>query len=167
MIASSRTSPVDVDSRWRAVGLLVFARVSVDADYAVDVLPSILPLGVGFGLAFPALMALGMAAASEHDSGFASGLLMTIQQVGGALGLSVFASLSASQTAALLAGAVAAPAALTHRYQLAFGIGAGLVLAALVVAGTILRPAKDAAEESPQLLDEPICEAAVPLAQIR
>ena len=67
---------------------------------------------------------------------------MTAQQVGGALGLSVLASLSASQTNGLLAAAVAEPAALTNGYRLSFAIGAGLVLVALVVAGTALRPGR-------------------------
>ena len=125
-------------------GLLFFARVPVEADYVVDVLPAVLSLGVGFGLAFPSLMALGMSGASEHDSGLASGLLMTTQQVGGALGLSVLASLSASQTNRLLAASAAGPTALTNGYQLSFAIGAGLVLVALVVAGTVLRSAEGA-----------------------
>ena len=126
------------------VGLVLFARVPVEADYFADVLPSVLPLGVGFGLAFPSLMALGMSDASEHDSGLASGLLMTTQQVGGALGLSVLASLSASETNRLLALSSAEPTALTNGYQLSFAIGAGLVLVALVVAGTVLGSAGDA-----------------------
>src|SRR5216684_5561955 len=113
-------------------GLGFFARVPVEADYLVDVLPSMLLLGVGFGLAFPSLMALAMSGAGEHDSGLASGLVNATQQVGGALGLSVLASLSASQTNGLLAAAVAEPAALTNGYQLSFAIGAGFVLVALV-----------------------------------
>jgi hypothetical protein len=91
-------------------------------------------------------MALGMSDASEHDSGLASGLLMTTQQVGGALGLSVLASLSASQTNRLLAASAPEPTALTNGYQLSFAIGAGLVLVALVVAGTVLRSAEEAEE---------------------
>lgn len=148
------------------VGLLFFARVPVEADYLVDVLPSILPLGVGFGLAFPSLMALGMSGASEHDSGLASGLVMTTQQVGGALGLSVLASLSASQTNGLLAASVAEPAALTNGYQLSFAIGAGLVLVALVVAGTVLRPAEEAEEEALQERARPLGDAALPGARV-
>jgi MFS family permease len=105
---------------------------------------------VGFGLAFPSLMALGMSVASERDSGLASGLLMTTQQVGGALGLSVLASLSASQTNGLLAASIASPAALTNGYRLSFAIGAGLVLLALVVASTVLRPAEEAEGEALQ-----------------
>ena len=131
-----------------ATGLLLFARVPVEADYLVDVLPSLLPLGVGFGLAFPLLMALGMSGASEHDSGLASGLLMTAQQVGGALGLSVLASLSASHTNRLLAASATEPTALTNGYQLSYAIGAGLLLVALVVAGTVLRLAEGAGERA-------------------
>jgi hypothetical protein len=117
-------------------------------------------LGVGFGLAFPSLMALAMSGASEHDSGLASGLVMTTQQVGGALGLAVLASLSASQTEGLLAASVAEPAALTNGYRLAFAIGAGLVLVVLVVAGTVLRPAEEAVEEALRERDRPLGDAA-------
>src|SRR5205809_1185495 len=124
------------------VGLLYFSRVPVDAAYSTDVLPALFPLGVGFGLAFPALMALGMSGAGERNSGLASGLLMTTQQVGGALGLSVFVSVSAAQTNGLLAASVAEPAALTSGYRLSFAIGAGLVLVALFVASAVLRPAE-------------------------
>jgi EmrB/QacA subfamily drug resistance transporter len=139
-----------------AVGLLLFAQVPVKADYVVDVLPAILPLGVGFGLAFPSLMALGMSGASEHDSGLASGLLMTTQQVGGALGLSVLASLSASQTNGLPIASVGEPAALTIGYQLSFAIGAGIVLVALVVAATILRPSEETDEEAMRSAGRPV-----------
>jgi MFS family permease len=112
-------------------------------------------------------MALGMSAASEHDSGLASGLLMTTQQVGGALGLSVLASLSASQANGLLAASVAEPAALTNGYRVSFAIGAGLVLLALVVAGTVLRPVKEAEEEALQTRDQPLGDAALPAARVR
>jgi EmrB/QacA subfamily drug resistance transporter len=141
------------------MGLVLFARVPVEAHYVVDVLPAILPLGVGFGLAFPSLMALGMSTETEHDSGLASGLLMTTQQVGGALGLSVLVSLSASQTNGLLAASVAEPAALTNGYRLAFAIGAGLVFVALIVAATVLRPAQEAEEEALQAGDRLVGDA--------
>jgi EmrB/QacA subfamily drug resistance transporter len=149
------------------VGLLFFARVPVDAHYVVDVLPSILPLGVGFGLAFPSLMALGMSGARERDSGLASGLLMATQQVGGALGLSVLTSLSASQTNGLLAASVAEPGALTNGYRLSFAIGAGLVLLALVVAATVLRPAVAVQEDGVPEHDRPLGDSALPAARVR
>jgi hypothetical protein len=92
---------------------------------------------------------------------------MTTQQVGGALGLSVLASLSASQTNGLLAASVAEPTALTNGYHLAFGIGAGLVFVALVVAATVLRPAEEAAQEALQARDQSLGDAALPAARVR
>jgi len=142
------------------VGLVFFARVPVEADYLVDVLPSMLVLGVGFGFAFPSLMVLAMSGAGEHDSGLASGLVMTTQQVGGALGLAVLASFSASRTNGLLAASVARPAALTNGYRLSFAIGAGLVLGALLVAGTVLRPAEEAEDETLREGDRSLGDAA-------
>ena len=66
---------------------------------AVDVLPATLAMGAGGGLTLPALASLGMSTASDRDSGLASGLLNTTQQVGGALGLAVLTSLAAARTA--------------------------------------------------------------------
>jgi hypothetical protein len=140
--------------------------VPVEAHYVVDVLPAILPLGVGFGLAFPSLMALGMSGGSWRDSGLASGLLMTTQQVGGALGLAVLASLSASQTDGRLAASVAEPEALTNGYRLSFAIGAGLVLVALVIAGTVLRPTEEAEEEALHSPDRPLGDAGLPAPRV-
>jgi hypothetical protein len=156
-----------LQSQWRPkCESQLFARVPVQGGYVVDVLPAILPLGVGFGLAFPSLMALGMSTASEHDSGLASGLLMTTQQVGGALGLSVLASLSASHTNGLLAALIFEPAALTNGYHLSFGVGAGLVLVALVIAGTVLRPAEAAEEDALHERDRPLGDAGFSSTQV-
>src|SRR5207249_12277631 len=58
-------------------GLVFFARVPVEADYLIDVLPSMLLLGMGFGLAFPSLMALAMSCATAHYPCRASGLVNT------------------------------------------------------------------------------------------
>jgi hypothetical protein len=113
------------------------------------------------------LMALGMSGAGGRDSGLASGLLMTTQQVGGALGLAVLASLSASTTTGLLTASVAEPAALTNGYRLSFAIGAGLVLVALVVAGAILRPAEEADQAAPHERARPFGDAAFPSARVR
>jgi EmrB/QacA subfamily drug resistance transporter len=123
-----------------AIGLFLFSRVPVEADYVTDILPSMLLLGVGAGLVFPSLMSLAMSGATASDSGLASGLINTSQQVGGALGLAVLASLSTSRTDVLLSTGVAAPSALTGGYQLAFTIAAGLIVAAIAVAVTALRP---------------------------
>lgn len=122
-----------------AVGLFLFSQAPVDADYVIHILPSMLLLGVGAGLGFPSLMSLAMSGATASDSGLASGLINTSQQVGGALGLAVLVSLSTSRTDVLLSTGVATPLALTGGYQLAFTIAAGLIVAAIAVAVTVLR----------------------------
>src|SRR3712207_2730583 len=71
------------------IGLAWFARVPADGSFAVDVLPSMLLFGLGAGSAFPALMGVAMSGVAMEDSGLASGLVNTSQQVGGALGLAV------------------------------------------------------------------------------
>ncbi|HEV2814436.1 MAG TPA: DHA2 family efflux MFS transporter permease subunit [Solirubrobacteraceae bacterium] len=122
-------------------GLALFARVPIDGAYVVDVLPAMVLLGAGAGAAFPTLMTLAMADTTPSDSGLASGLVNTAQQVGGALGLAVLATLSTSRTDSLLAGGVAEATALTDGYRLALVIGAALVAAGVVVALAVLRPA--------------------------
>ena len=122
------------------VGLLLFMRVGVDADYVSGILPVMLLLGVGAGLSFPSLMTLAMSGVAPSDSGLASGLVNTTQQVGGALGLAVIATLSTTRTDGLLADGASTASALTGGYHLAFGIGAGLVAAGVVLAATLLRP---------------------------
>jgi EmrB/QacA subfamily drug resistance transporter len=121
-------------------GLAALSRLPVAGDYAVDLLPAIVLLSLGFGVAMPALTTLAMSTATPADSGLASGVFNTTQQVGGALGLAVLATLAASRSDALAAAGDSRAAALTGGYQLAFTIAAGLVAVALVVAAVALRP---------------------------
>src|SRR3954451_3287629 len=130
-----------------AGGLVLFARSPVAASYVIDILPPMVLLGTGAGLCFPALMTLAMSGATASDSGLASGLVNTAQQVGGALGLAVLATLSTTRTADLRAAGSGPDAALVGGYHLAFGIAALLVLAALAVALVVLRRAGAAATE--------------------
>jgi hypothetical protein len=128
-------------------GLLLFARVPVDGSYVVDILPVMLLLGTGAGLAFPALMTLAMSGATPSEAGLASGLVNTTLQVGGALGLAVLATLSTTRTENLLSDGESTASALTGGYHLAFLIGAGLLVAAIAVLVTVLQPEAQAAEE--------------------
>jgi EmrB/QacA subfamily drug resistance transporter len=130
-----------------AVGLALFARVPGDGDYVTDVLPSTILLGAGIGTSFPALMTLAMSGATPSDAGLASGLVNTTVQVGAAVGLAVLATLSATRSKSLIENGEFTAAALTDGYQLAFLIGAALVVVAIVVAVTVLRPECQAKEE--------------------
>ncbi|MCI2420865.1 DHA2 family efflux MFS transporter permease subunit [Saccharopolyspora sp. K220] len=121
------------------LGLGLLGRVPVDAVYAVDVLPGLVVLGVGFGMAMPALMAQGMSDATPEDAGLASGLFNTTQQVGGALGLAVLAVLSATRTELLRASGAEPAVALLGGYHAAYLTGMGVVAMALGVAAATLR----------------------------
>jgi EmrB/QacA subfamily drug resistance transporter len=123
-----------------AVGLALFTEAPVGGSYLRHVLPVMVLLGVGAGVCFPALMTLAMSGATPQDAGLASGLVNTSAQVGGALGLAVLATLSATRSAELAAGGQSTASALTGGYQLAFLIGAALVVAAIVVAVSVLQP---------------------------
>jgi EmrB/QacA subfamily drug resistance transporter len=125
-----------------AVGMALFARVPAEGAYLADVLPSMLLIGTGMGIAFPGLATLAMSTATEADAGLASGLVNTTAQVGSALGVAVLATLSADRTATLLASGSDRVEALSGGYRLALMVGAALVLVALGVAGTLLRTRK-------------------------
>ncbi|MBC9712038.1 MFS transporter [Streptomyces sp. TRM66268-LWL] len=120
--------------------LLLLTRLPERSHYAVDLLPVML-LAAGFGLALPALTSLGMSGASESDAGLASGVFNTTQQIGMALGVAVLSTLAASRTESQLADGASEAAALTSGYHLAFGIGAGLLVAAFVIAYAVVRKA--------------------------
>jgi EmrB/QacA subfamily drug resistance transporter len=109
------------------------------ASYAADILPPILLMGVAFGLTMPSLLTLGMADAGPADSGLVSGVFNTSQQIGGALGLAVLASLAGTRTDHRLAAGRTPAEALADGYHLAFLVAAGLLTGAAVLAGVLLR----------------------------
>jgi EmrB/QacA subfamily drug resistance transporter len=132
-----------------AAGLALFALTPAGGGYLSHVFPVALLVGAGAGLCFPALMTLAMSSATSQDAGLASGLVNTTGQVGGALGLSVLATLSAARSNALSAQHYAAAVALTDGYHLALWIACGLVVAAIGVAAVMLRP-QPALQPAPQ-----------------
>jgi EmrB/QacA subfamily drug resistance transporter len=129
-----------------AAGLVLFTTAPVDGSYVLHVLPVMILLGTGVGVCFPALMTIAMSGATRSDAGLASGLVNTSAQVGGALGLAVLATLSASRSDKLIAQGKSTAVALTSGYHLAFWIAAALVVAAIAVALTVLQPEAKAAE---------------------
>ncbi|CAN5178651.1 DHA2 family efflux MFS transporter permease subunit [soil metagenome] len=139
-------------------GLALFALAPVDGSYVYHVLPSMVLLGTGAGLCFPSLMTLAMSGATQGDAGLASGLINTTAQVGGALGLAVLATLSASRSGAMISAGEPTVTALTGGYHLAFGIGAILVGVAIAIALIVLEPERQAEPESE--VDPAECEAA-------
>jgi MFS family permease len=126
-----------------SLGLLLLARAQVDGGYVADVLPSMILLGLGSGIAFNPVLLAAMSDVEPTEAGLASGLVNTSFMMGGALGLAVLASLAASRTSTLLAGGESHTAALTGGYHLAFLVGAIFAGVAAAVGGLLLcaRPA--------------------------
>jgi EmrB/QacA subfamily drug resistance transporter len=139
-----------------AFGLLLLARAPVDGSFAIDVLPSMILLGIGAGVAFNPVLLAAMSDVEPTEAGLASGLVNTSFMMGGALGLAVLASLAASRTETLLAGGENQAAALTGGYHVAFFTGAVFAAAAAVLGALALRtPAPAAAEHVEEAVPEP------------
>ena len=121
-----------------AIGLSLFARAPVGGDYVIDVLPGMLLLGLGAGIAFNPVLFAAMSEVKPEESGLASGIVNTSFMMGGALGLAVLASIAASRTSHL-SGDHSHLTALTGGYHLAFVVGALFAVSAAVAGGTLLR----------------------------
>ncbi|SER03192.1 MFS transporter [Actinokineospora terrae] len=124
-----------------AAGLGALAFIPVDGVYAAHVLPGLLLIGLGTGLAVPATLAAAVAGATRFDAGVRSGLVNTTQQLGAAVGLAVLATVATTRAKDQLGAGAAVDSALTSGYSLAFVVGAGIMLVGLAVAALLVRPA--------------------------
>jgi MFS family permease len=130
-----------------AIGLALFVRAPVDGHFVPDVLPSMILLGFGAGMAFNPVLLAAMNDVEPTESGLASGIVNTAFMMGGALGLAVLASIAASRTNTLSASGEGHLAALTGGYHLAFFVGALFALAAAVIGAGFLRATVQAPHE--------------------
>ena len=131
--------PLAAGLLFAAAGLALFVRAPVHGSFLVDVLPSMILLGIGAGTAFNPVLLAAMSDVAPEESGLASGLVNTSFMMGGALGLAVLASVAASRTSGLTAAGEGQLAALTSGYHLAFLVGTAFALAAVVLGATLLR----------------------------
>jgi sugar phosphate permease len=122
-----------------AVGLVLFARAPVDGSFAVDVLPSMILLGFGAGMAFNPVLLAAMSDVEPSEAGLASGVVNTSFMMGGALGLAVLASIAVSRTDDLRASGEDELVALASGYHAAFLVGAFFAVVAAVLGATLLR----------------------------
>jgi EmrB/QacA subfamily drug resistance transporter len=129
-------------------GLALFIRLPVDGNFLVDVLPSMILLGFGAGMAFNPVLLAAMNDVEQTEAGLASGVVNTSFMMGGALGLAVLASVAASRTTSLSASE-SHLAALTGGYHLAFVVGA-IFAAVAATLGAVLLP-----NEAPGSAHEP------------
>lgn len=132
-----------------ALGLALFARAPVDGNFWIDVLPSMLLLGVGAGVAFNPLLLAAMSEVQPQDSGLASGIVNTAFMMGGALGLAVLASLAAAHSGAQVSAGADPKGALTAGYHLAFLIGAVFAAAGGLLGAARFTAVRASAGEQP------------------
>jgi len=127
-----------------AAGLALFARAPVDGSFAIDVLPGMMLLGIGAGVAFNPVLLAAMGDVAPNESGLASGVVNTSFMMGGSLGLAVLASVAAARTDDLLGMGAAQALALNAGYRLAFALGALFALGAALLGALLLRPQREA-----------------------
>ena len=144
-------APLGTGLALAGLGLALLVRAPIDGTYVVDVLPSMVLLGLGAGIAFNPMIIVAMTDVEPERSGLASGLVNTSFMMGGALGLAVLASIAAARTGDSLASGAAQIAALTDGYHAAFAIGAAFAIIAAVLGFKLLRIQSPAEQQEPAM----------------
>jgi EmrB/QacA subfamily drug resistance transporter len=121
-----------------AAGFVMLTRIVGHGDYASHVLPAMVALGVGAGMSFVAITIAATSGVEPGDSGLASGLLNTTQQVGGSLGLAILSSVSTTRVTSALHGGLPLRLALTHGFKGGFIVAAAFCAVGLAVALALL-----------------------------
>ncbi|WP_321815487.1 MULTISPECIES: DHA2 family efflux MFS transporter permease subunit [unclassified Paraburkholderia] len=122
-----------------ALGLLVFARAPAEGALLSSIVPGMVLMGLGAGVAFNPVLLAAMSDVAPEESGLASGVVNTSFMMGGALGLAILASLASARTEALTAAGVDTVSALNSGYHLAFLLGAIAALIGCVLAAAFVR----------------------------
>jgi EmrB/QacA subfamily drug resistance transporter len=124
------------------VSLLLFTQLPVDGHYFWDLFPAFLVGGIGLAFVFVPMSIGALAGVSERDAGVASGLLNTTQQIGGAIGVAIATTIATTYTGHYVSAHAGvgslAPAALTHGFQIAFYVLAGIALAGAGLAAALV-----------------------------
>jgi EmrB/QacA subfamily drug resistance transporter len=148
-------APLAIGLALAGVGLVLFARAPVDGNFVVDVLPSMILLGFGAGMAFNPVLLAAMSDVAESEAGLASGVVNTSFMMGGALGLAILASAADARTETLLDSGDGMLAALTGGYHVAFIIGAVFAFAAAGIGAALLRAGRHAPVDEDEGLGAP------------
>ena len=127
-----------------AIGLAQFTQVPVHGHYFWDLFPAFVISGVGLALSFVPVTIAGLTGVQRADAGIASGLINTSRQVGGAVGLAAVTTIAAAYTTTAtgtgLARVASVDSGLTHGFQVAFIVLAGLAVLGAAIAATMLAP---------------------------
>jgi EmrB/QacA subfamily drug resistance transporter len=131
-----------------AISLGLLTRLPVDGQYFSDLFPAFVLGGTGLGFSFVPVTIASLAGVDRADAGVASGLVNTSRQIGGAIGLaavSTIAASAASSYAHVHSVAAASAPATVNGFQTSFDVLGGLLVAAIVIVGVFLRPAREPA----------------------
>jgi EmrB/QacA subfamily drug resistance transporter len=120
-----------------ALGLTWLSRLPVDGSYLINLLPGLVLLPIGIGFTFMPIIAAATSGVPGHESGLASGLISTSQQMGGALGLSILSGVAA--TVATSSGYLGQTGALVHGFDLAMIVAVGFMVFAAALAVIVIR----------------------------
>jgi EmrB/QacA subfamily drug resistance transporter len=122
-----------------AAGLGYFTQISVNGSYFSDLFVGFILVGIGLGFSFVPVSIAALAGATSSEAGLQSGLINTMQQIGGALGLAILTTVSTTRTNDLLKSGVNHAEAATRGYSLAFWVGVGFALVGLAATLTLLK----------------------------
>jgi EmrB/QacA subfamily drug resistance transporter len=122
-----------------AGGVLWYTRVPVDGSYPIDLLPAFVAYGIGIPFSFIPVTIAALAGVEEREAGLASGLLNTSQQIGGAIGVAVIATIAIEHAETLLAERNPPPVAFTEGFQWGFWGVFAITAASLVAALLLIR----------------------------
>jgi MFS family permease len=132
------------------VALVLFARLPVHGQYFTDLFPAFIISGLGLALAFVPMSIGALTGVSSADAGVASGLINTNQQIGGAIGVALVTTIATTFTTHFVHAHVGASAfsgaALTHGFEIAFYVLAGISALGAVLAALMLESHTSQAE---------------------
>jgi EmrB/QacA subfamily drug resistance transporter len=120
-------------------GMLWYTQIPVDGSFATDLLPGYLMVGVGMAFSFIPMSIAALAGVKPQEAGLASGLINAAQQVGGALGVAIAATVAFTHTKTLLASGHAPGQAATSGFALGFWVLAGIGAVSVVACITLVR----------------------------
>jgi EmrB/QacA subfamily drug resistance transporter len=126
-------------------GIVLLADLPVDGSYLGDLLPGLILFGGGISTSWVAATIGALAGVPAHQGGLASGLINTAQQVGGALGIAILATVAVQHTTALLAGGVQPLVALSDGFQRAYLLALVFPAIGALAALLFLKPAPNQA----------------------
>jgi EmrB/QacA subfamily drug resistance transporter len=137
------------------LALVLLARTPVDGNWAIDILPATIAVGIGAGIAFNPLLLAAMSGVAPEQAGLASGVVNTAFMMGGAVGLAILVSLADRRTGTLRSTGDGALPALNGGYHVGFMVGAVFIVAAAAVAAALLRVEAPQAHATPEAIGAP------------